>query len=116
MKGIYTNGKTAETQEEQDFGAVFRSYESAKWREHCLGGTYDLKIRKGLIKIQECREDERGYVLGSSDTRMYVSSECTGCKGNSTGLEFRNLGGDLELDSGEYILLGYKEVSGPAQV
>ena len=31
MKGIYTKGKTAETQEEQDFRAVFRSYESAKW-------------------------------------------------------------------------------------
>ena len=28
MKGIYTKGKTAETQEEQDFGAVFQSYES----------------------------------------------------------------------------------------
>ena len=39
MKGIYTKGKTMETQEEQDFGAVFRSYESAEWREHCLGGT-----------------------------------------------------------------------------
>ena len=47
---------------------------------------------------------------------MYVSSEFTECKGNNTGLEFRNLGGDLELDSGEYILLGYKEVSGPAWV
>ena len=45
----------------------------------------------------------------------YVSSKCTGCKGNSTGPEFRNLG-DSELDSGEYILLGYKEVSGPARV
>ena len=57
-----------------------------------------------------------GYVLGSSETRTYVSSECTGCKGNSTGLEFRNLGGDSELDSGEYILFGYKEVSGLARV
>ena len=47
---------------------------------------------------------------------MNVSSECTGCKGNSTGPEFRNLGGDSELDSGEYILFGYKEVSGPARV
>ena len=47
---------------------------------------------------------------------MYVSSECTEGKGNNTGPEFRNLGGDLELDSGEYILLGYKEVSGPAWV
>ena len=47
---------------------------------------------------------------------MYVSSECTEGKGNNTGPEFRNLGGDSELDSGEYILLGYKEVSGPAQV
>ena len=45
---------------------------------------------------------------------MLVSSECTECKGNSTGLEFRNLGGDLELDLGEYIVLGYKKVSGPA--
>ena len=47
---------------------------------------------------------------------MYVSSECTGCKGNDTGPEFRNLGGDSELDLGEYILFGYMEVSGPAQV
>ena len=47
---------------------------------------------------------------------MYVSSKCTEYKGNSTGLEFRNLRGDLELDLGEYILLGYKEVSGPAWV
>ena len=39
MKGIYTKGKTMETQEEQDFGAVFQSYESAEWWEHCLGGT-----------------------------------------------------------------------------
>ena len=39
MKGIYTKGKTTETQEKQDFGAVFRSCESAEWREHCLGGT-----------------------------------------------------------------------------
>ena len=39
MKGIYTKGKTTETQEEQDFRVVFWSYESAKWREHCLGGT-----------------------------------------------------------------------------
>ena len=31
MKGIYTKGKAAEMQEEQDFGAVFRSYESAEW-------------------------------------------------------------------------------------
>ena len=31
MKGIYTTGKTAETQEEQDFGAVFWSYKSAEW-------------------------------------------------------------------------------------
>ena len=33
-------------------------------------------------------------------------------KGSSTGPEFRNLGGDLELDLGEYIEFGYKEVSG----
>ena len=46
------------------------------------------KIRKGLIKVQECREDERGYVLGSLETRTYVSSKCTGCKGNNTGPEF----------------------------
>ena len=46
---------------------------------------------------------------------MYVSSECTEYKGNTTGPEFRNLRGDLELDSGEYIVLGYKEVSGLAQ-
>ena len=32
MKGIYTKGKTAEMREEQDFGAVFRSYKSAKWQ------------------------------------------------------------------------------------
>ena len=32
MKSIYTKGKTVETQEEQDFGAVFWSYESAEWR------------------------------------------------------------------------------------
>ena len=31
MKGMYTKGKTAETQEEQDFGAVFQSYECAEW-------------------------------------------------------------------------------------
>ena len=68
------------------------------------------------MKVQECREDERGYVIGSSETRTYVSSECTGCKGDSTGPEFRNLGGDSELDLGEYILFGYKEVSGPARV
>ena len=73
-------------------------------------------IRKGLIRVQECREDERGYVLRSLETWMYVSSECTGCKGNNAGPEFRNLGGDLELDSREYILLGYKEVSGLARV
>ena len=47
---------------------------------------------------------------------MYVGSKCTECKGSSTGLEFRNLRGDLELDSGEYILLRYKEVSGLGQV
>ena len=47
---------------------------------------------------------------------MYVSSECTGCKGNNTGPEFRNLGGDSELDLGEYIVFRYKEVSGPGQV
>ena len=47
---------------------------------------------------------------------MNVSSECTGCKGNSTGPEFRNLGGDSELDSGKYILFRYKEVSGLAWV
>ena len=47
---------------------------------------------------------------------MYVSSECTGYKGNNTGPEFRNLGGDSELDSGEHILLGYKEGSGLAWV
>ena len=46
----------------------------------------------------------------------YDNSECTGCKGNSTGLEFRNLGGDSELDLGEYTVLGYKEVSGLAWV
>ena len=39
MKDIYTKGKTTETQEEQDFGEVFWSYESAEWQEHCLGGT-----------------------------------------------------------------------------
>ena len=32
MKGIYTKGKTVETQEEEDFRAVFRSYESAEWQ------------------------------------------------------------------------------------
>ena len=53
--------------------------------------------------------------------RMSVPSvqgvkECTGCKENSTGPEFQNLGGDSELDLGEYILFGYKEVSGPAWV
>ena len=32
MKGIYTKGKTAETQEEQDFRAVFQSYKSAEWQ------------------------------------------------------------------------------------
>ena len=32
MKGIYTKGKTAEMQEEPDFGVVFRSYESAEWQ------------------------------------------------------------------------------------
>ena len=116
MKGIYTKGKTAETQGEQDFWAVFRSYKCAKWHKHCLGGTYDLKIQKGLISVQECREDKRGYVLGSSETRTYVSSKCTGCRGYNTGPEFRNLGGDLELDSGEYIEFGYKEVSGLGQV
>ena len=47
---------------------------------------------------------------------MYVSSKCTGCKGNDTGPEFRNLRGDLELDSGEYTVFGYKEVSGLGQV
>ena len=47
---------------------------------------------------------------------MYVSSEYTEYKGSSTGPEFGNLGGDLELDSGEYIVLGYKEVSGQGQV
>ena len=31
MKGIYTKGKPVETQAEQDFGAVFRSYKSAEW-------------------------------------------------------------------------------------
>ena len=31
MKGIYTKGTPAETQEEQDFRAVFWSYESAEW-------------------------------------------------------------------------------------
>ena len=31
-KGLYKKGKTAEMQEEQDFGAVFRSYKSAEWR------------------------------------------------------------------------------------
>ena len=66
--------------------------------------------------MQECREDERGYVLRSSETRTHVSSKCTGCKGNGTGPEFRNLGGDSELDLGEYIVLGYKDVSGPGQV
>ena len=30
MKGIYTQGKTGETQEEQDLGAVFWSYKSAE--------------------------------------------------------------------------------------
>ena len=43
---------------------------------------------------------------------MYVSSKCTECRGSNTGPEFQNLGGDLELDSGEYIVFGYKEVSG----
>ena len=33
-------------------------------------------------------------------------------KGTSTGLEFQNLRGDSELDSGEYVVFGYKEVSG----
>ena len=47
---------------------------------------------------------------------MNVSSECTEGKGNNTELEFRNLGGDSELDSGEYILFRYKEVSGLAWV
>ena len=47
---------------------------------------------------------------------MCVSSECTEYKGSSTGPEFQNLGGDSELDSGEYIVLRYKEVSGPGQV
>ena len=61
-----------------------------------------------LIKVQECREDERGYVLGSSETRTNVSSECTGCKGNSTGPEFRNLGGDSELDSGNTYYSGIR--------
>ena len=46
----------------------------------------------------------------------YVSSECTECKGSSTGPEFRNLGGDSELDPGEYIVFWYKKVSGPGQV
>ena len=32
MKGMYTRGKTVEMQEEQDFGAVFWSYESAEWQ------------------------------------------------------------------------------------
>ena len=32
MKGIYTKGKTVETREEQDFVAVFQSYESAEWQ------------------------------------------------------------------------------------
>ena len=36
--------KTVEMQGEQDFGAVFRSYESAEWQEHCLRGTEDPKI------------------------------------------------------------------------
>ena len=31
MKSVYTKGKTVEMQEKQDFGAVFQSYESAKW-------------------------------------------------------------------------------------
>ena len=31
MKGIYTKGKTAETQEEQVFRAVSWSYKSAEW-------------------------------------------------------------------------------------
>ena len=44
MKGIYMKGKTVEMQEEQDFRAVFRSYECAEWQKHCLGGTCDLKI------------------------------------------------------------------------
>ena len=74
------------------------------------------RSERGLIKIQECREDKRGYVLGSSETWTYVSSECTEYKGNNTGPEFRNLGGDSELDLGQYILLGYKEVSGSARV
>ena len=47
---------------------------------------------------------------------MYVSSECTGCKGNDTGPEFQNLGGDSELDLGEYTVLGYKDVGGLGQV
>ena len=68
------------------------------------------------MKVQECREDKRRYVLASSESRTYDSSECTGCKGNSTGPEFRNLRGDSELDLGEYTVLGYKEVSGPARV
>ena len=36
--------KTVEMQGEQDFGAVFQSYESAEWWEHSLGGTEDPKI------------------------------------------------------------------------
>ena len=50
-----------------------------------------------------------------SETQTYVSSECTECKGGNTGPEFRNLRGDLELDLGEYMVLGYKELSGLAQ-
>ena len=50
-----------------------------------------------------------------SEAQTNVSSECTEGKGNNTGPEFRNLRGDSELDLGEYILFGYKEVSGPAR-
>ena len=73
----------------------------------------ELKIQKGLIKVQECREDKRGYVLRSSKPQIYVSSKCTECTESNTGPEFQNIGGDLELDSGEYIKFWYKEVSGP---
>ena len=66
---------------------------------------------KGVNKGTSCREDKRGYVLRSLETWTYVSSECTKYKGSNTGLEFQNLGGDLELDSGEYIGFRYKEVS-----
>ena len=47
---------------------------------------------------------------------MYVSSKCIEYRGSNTGPEFRNLGGDLELDLGEYIAFGYKEVSGLGRV